>query len=106
MSKPEWGTKRTCHSCSAKYYDFRKNPAVCPKCGTEFDPLGGKGRRGRKAKVEAEAVEEVVVQEEELVADVDLPDEEELAHIDESDDDDGDDEDLQVVAKSGSRDED
>lgn len=38
VAKPEWGLKRTCQSCGAHFYDMRRNPAVCPKCGTEFDP--------------------------------------------------------------------
>lgn len=36
MAKPEWGTKRTCTSCDAKFYDMTKRPVVCPKCGTEL----------------------------------------------------------------------
>ncbi len=35
MVKPELGTKRICVSCSAKFYDLAKVPAVCPKCSTE-----------------------------------------------------------------------
>lgn len=35
MAKPELGTKRICVACSAKFYDLTKQPAVCPKCGTE-----------------------------------------------------------------------
>jgi len=35
MAKPELGTKRVCVSCSAKFFDLTKQPAVCPKCGTE-----------------------------------------------------------------------
>lgn len=38
MAKPEWGTKRQCQSCGAKYYDFARSPIVCPACGTTFDP--------------------------------------------------------------------
>ncbi len=37
MAKPEWGTKRTCQSCSAKFYDMRRDPVSCPKCGTVLD---------------------------------------------------------------------
>ncbi|MCH2395574.1 MULTISPECIES: TIGR02300 family protein [Oceanibaculum] len=37
MVKPEWGVKRTCHSCGAKFYDLKRDPIVCPKCGTTFD---------------------------------------------------------------------
>ncbi|MDE2581305.1 MAG: TIGR02300 family protein [Rhodospirillales bacterium] len=35
MAKPELGTKRVCVSCSTRFYDLAKVPAVCPKCGTE-----------------------------------------------------------------------
>lgn len=35
MAKPELGTKRVCVSCSTKFFDLLKQPAVCPKCGTE-----------------------------------------------------------------------
>jgi uncharacterized protein (TIGR02300 family) len=35
MAKPELGTKRVCVSCSAKFYDLTRQPAICPKCGTE-----------------------------------------------------------------------
>ncbi len=35
MSKPELGTKHTCVSCGARFFDLCKEPAVCPKCGTE-----------------------------------------------------------------------
>ena len=48
MSKPEWGIKRVCPSCSIKYYDFNKDPVICPKCQFEFDPdLLLKSRKGR-----------------------------------------------------------
>ena len=35
MAKPELGTKRLCVSCGTRFYDLTKQPAVCPKCGTE-----------------------------------------------------------------------
>lgn len=38
MANPDWGTKHTCASCGAKYYDFNRSPILCPKCGTEFNP--------------------------------------------------------------------
>ena len=48
MSKPEWGIKRVCPSCSIKYYDFNKDPIICPKCEFEFDPdILLKSRKGR-----------------------------------------------------------
>ena len=35
MAKPEFGLKRVCVACNARFYDMTKSPAVCPKCGTE-----------------------------------------------------------------------
>ena len=55
MSKPEWGIKRVCPSCSIKYYDFNKNPIICPKCEFAFDPdLLLKSRKGRSIATKAE----------------------------------------------------
>jgi uncharacterized protein (TIGR02300 family) len=34
--KAELGTKRTCPSCAARFYDLMKTPILCPKCGTSF----------------------------------------------------------------------
>lgn len=33
MVKPEWGLKRTCPSCGARFYDMARSPILCPKCG-------------------------------------------------------------------------
>ncbi|MGE0726183.1 MAG: TIGR02300 family protein, partial [Alphaproteobacteria bacterium] len=35
--KASWGTKRTCQSCAARFYDLNKGPIKCPKCGREHD---------------------------------------------------------------------
>ena len=35
MAKPEWGTKRICQSCGARFYDFGRSPITCPACGAE-----------------------------------------------------------------------
>ena len=70
MSKPEWGIKRVCPSCSIKYYDFNKNPIICPKCEFEFDPdLLLKSRKGRSivSKTEEVEVSKVSNQEEETL---------------------------------------
>ena len=48
MAKPEWGTKRSCQSCGARFYDMRRAPIVCPKCNAVYDPEAVlKTRRGR-----------------------------------------------------------
>jgi uncharacterized protein (TIGR02300 family) len=38
VAKPEWGIRRICQSCSAPFYDLRRDPIVCPKCEAVFDP--------------------------------------------------------------------
>ena len=72
MSKPEWGIKRVCPSCSIKYYDFNKNPIICPKCEFEFDPdLLLKSRKGRSiaTKTEVNEVSSDMKKEEETLED-------------------------------------
>ena len=72
MSKPEWGIKRVCPSCSIKYYDFNKNPIICPKCEFEFDPdLLLKSRKGRSiaTKIEVNQVSSDVQKENETLED-------------------------------------
>jgi len=50
LAKPEWGTKRICPSCGARYYDLSRKPVICPKCTTPFDPEAFlKSRRSRPA---------------------------------------------------------
>ncbi|MBL8808121.1 MAG: TIGR02300 family protein [Rhodospirillales bacterium] len=52
MAKAEWGLKRTCQSCGARFYDLSKSPISCPKCGAEYDPeVLLKSRRGKPAPV-------------------------------------------------------
>ena len=59
MAKPEWGAKRICHNCGARYYDLQRDPIICPKCGTEYDPEAFlKSRRSRSIIVD-EPVEKV-----------------------------------------------
>ena len=50
MANKNLGRKRRCASCGIKFYDLTKTPAICPACGTEFDPeVLLKSRRGRAA---------------------------------------------------------
>src|SRR5262249_29843835 len=40
--------KRTCQGCGAHFYDMRKDPIICPKCATVYDPDAvSRTRRGR-----------------------------------------------------------
>ncbi len=79
MAKPEWGTKRTCLSCGAKFYDFSRSPILCPACGAEFDvEAAGRARRARPAGRAGVAEPEAAVP-----ADVDEVVEEEAVELDE-----------------------
>ena len=50
MTKPEWGTKRFCDDCGTRFYDLNREPATCPKCGTEVKVVAKpKARRFTKA---------------------------------------------------------
>ncbi len=72
MVKLEWGTKRSCQGCGARFYDLLKSPILCPKCGTTFEiPTSGRGRRSR---LSAEAVKDVSLDSSLLVEDIDLVD--------------------------------
>ena len=56
MAKAEWGIKRICHNCGARYYDLLHDPIVCPACGTEYDPDAFlRSRRTRSAVVDEPA---------------------------------------------------
>ena len=62
MSKAEWGLKRLCPGCATRYYDMKKNPPVCPSCGTPFDPENlVRARRGRVAADKKAAATESTV---------------------------------------------
>ena len=64
MVKPEWGTKRVCPNCGARYYDLHRDPITCPKCNAAFDPEALlKTRRTRVAAVPVEEVIETVVED-------------------------------------------
>lgn len=83
MAKAEWGLKRSCQSCGARFYDLRKSPIVCPKCGAEFDPqVLLRPQRSRPAPVEvpvpvAAAIDDVEIDEDAEIVDDAAEDEEE-----------------------------
>lgn len=39
-NKAARGTKRTCQSCGARFYDLNRDPIICPVCGAEFKLTG------------------------------------------------------------------
>jgi uncharacterized protein (TIGR02300 family) len=100
VSKPEWGTKRTCQSCGAHFYDMRKDTIVCPKCGATYDPEAVlKSRRGRVVEklTPVKPVEPVVPEAEEETETEDIGAAEEEEVIEDTSELGEDDEDVSEV---------
>src|SRR5919199_2713868 len=85
LAKPEWGTKRTCQSCGARFYDFGKQPAVCPACGATVDVEHLTRARRPRPPARAVAVADEAAGEEVELADTDVETEdlEEAAELEE-----------------------
>lgn len=103
MAKPELGDKHTCASCGARFFDLGKEPAICPKCGTEQPIEPPKLKRAapmpdevkKPAKQAAEETEETDVDDA-----VDTGDDDILEDADEIDDSDEIDADIEVERDS------
>ena len=54
MAKPELGAKHQCQNCATKFFDLNRDPIICPKCGTVFQPV-----QIARTPVRAAAVREV-----------------------------------------------
>lgn len=89
MAKPEWGAKRSCDSCGAKFYDFHRDPIICPKCDTKLVVASAtRPKRNRTARPETAAAETPApASDEDKVA-------AEIEDIDEGDDVESDDDSL------------
>jgi len=83
MPKDEWGVKRVCPTCSARFYDLRHDPMTCPTCGATFTvdsltAVKAKALRPEKIKpepVDIEDLPEIEADDEVIEADDDLDDE-------------------------------
>ncbi len=85
-SKAARGTKRTCQSCGARFYDLNRDPIICPICGAEFQLTGAAAQAHAQRAAEALEAEddeallgdtgdvEVVSLEEAEESDDDIPD--------------------------------
>jgi uncharacterized protein (TIGR02300 family) len=86
VAKPEWGIKRLCTSCGARFYDLGRQPIECPKCHTVLDPdQVTRLKRSRSAPQEEAAkakVQKPVETEEDLALETD-----EIEDVDEDEDD-------------------
>ena len=66
MVLKEKGKKHTCENCGALFYDLKKKPIVCPKCGTEVkarSPMKPRRSITRAPKPIEKKVDETVVVE-------------------------------------------
>jgi uncharacterized protein (TIGR02300 family) len=63
VAKPELGAKRQCQSCATKFYDFNRDPIVCPKCGAMFhlEPMARTIARAEEEEAEGNKDEAEVV---------------------------------------------
>jgi uncharacterized protein (TIGR02300 family) len=99
VAKPEWGSKRICLNCGARFYDMNRDPIVCPACSTVLDPVAqNRPRRSRAApKLAAVAAvvepDDVVVAEPDEEVEADDDEEEEVVVVAATKDDEEDDED-------------
>lgn len=110
MAKSEWGLKRTCLSCGARFYDMKKDPIVCPSCETVFDPDAVLRPRRSRAPVESSAPKPApAAAAEESDDDLDLGDDDDVVDLDDDEDDDAledtsdlgeDDDDVTGVSKN------
>ena len=92
MAKPEWGSKRICPSCGTRYYDLMREPVICPKCSTPFDPEAFlKSRRARPAPPVEKEIEPVgadEVNDDLETEEADAADEEEAVPLEEAEEED------------------
>ena len=97
VAKPEWGSKRICPSCGARYYDLLREPVICPKCATPFDAEAFlKSRRSRPAPpvekelepVGADEIDAEVETEEAEAAEEEEEEEEEAVPLEEAEEED------------------
>ncbi len=97
MTKPEWGTKRTCPKCGERFYDLgNDDPVVCIECGVDFkrEPI----LKTKQPIVVAEKEKEPEAESDD--DDLDLDDDDDAVVDDVSLDDDDDEEVAAIVDTS------
>ncbi len=95
MAKSDWGTKRLCQGCGARFYDLMKDPAVCPTCNTELVVQVVRPRRTVAPAKVIEKVAKEVIKDKEKNTDDDTGDDTNdfdsvVLELDEDDDDEED----------------
>ena len=99
MAKPEWGTKRICLSCGARFYDFNRSPINCPACNAAFDLEAA--TRVRRSRAPGRVIPEDVVEKKKPVeadaAEDDAVEDDAAPELDEAEDAEAEAEDAEVV---------
>ena len=94
MADADLGQKRACPSCSGKFYDLTKVPAVCPYCGAAFNPddlIRGRSRKpAAQDDAKPKATEKPAAKNEEPDDEVKLSDDIEEVDVDSDGDEDDD----------------
>jgi len=85
MVKPELGEKHTCVSCGTRFFDMAKQPATCPKCGTEQPAEQPRLKRSAPLPEEQKKVVKPEIDADDL--DVEVPDADDDEDILDGDDD-------------------
>ncbi len=91
VAKAEWGTKRICLNCGARFYDMNRDPIICPACSTALDPVAQSRPRRSRAPAKLAAVAAVVDPEEAVIGaedEVEADDEEVAAVVEDDDEED------------------
>ncbi|MFK7867140.1 MAG: FYDLN acid domain-containing protein [Alphaproteobacteria bacterium] len=74
MVKAEWGVKRECQECGAKFYDLMQTQITCPACDADFDPEAAIRLKRNRQQMADDSVEksadEAVLLDEDLEADI------------------------------------
>jgi uncharacterized protein (TIGR02300 family) len=101
MGRPELGSKCVCVSCAERFYDLKRVPATCPKCGTQQPPEKPRVFRPSRSTVEfrRQPRQPVPVATEEDVEPAiisDTEDEEDVPEVDEEID-----EDIEIIPDHG-----
>jgi len=77
VSRPEWGKKRSCLHCEARFYDLNRNSAECPTCGTVNNFAADiKPARATAPKAKEKAEEPAAPAEEEVLEETETDDDE------------------------------
>ncbi|WP_118134056.1 FYDLN acid domain-containing protein [Oceanicella sp. SM1341] len=105
MPNPEWGVKRVCPSCAARFYDLTNDPATCPVCGGSFSLESLTLKRGRAERAEAAkpAAAAAAASSDDMVDDVLDDDDDDIDVADDDVLDDDDDDDTVSIEEIGER---